>query len=88
MARTFSRDFVKFLLVTAMAICLPITMAGEAVALAFDGKPIGNDAGTTADIFGWLFAAAFFAVFVLVLIEQDRRLRAGHRPARSADTSH
>lgn len=88
MARLLSRDFVKFMLVAAMAVFLPITMAGEAVALVFDGQSVGNDAGTTADVFGWLFAAAFFVVFLLTLIEQDRRLRAGHRSSTSSHASH
>ena len=70
---------VKFLLFAAMAVCLPITMAGEAVALVYDGRPIGNEVGTAADVFGWAFAAAFLAVFLLSIYEQDRRLRRAQR---------
>ena len=75
----------KFLLAAAMAICLPITMAGEAVALVYDGKPIGNEVGTAADVFGWLFAAAFLLIFALVIFEQDWMMRT--RPAKR-DRSH
>ena len=78
MPRLLARP-VKLLLFAAMAICLPITMAGEAVALVYDGGPIGNEVGTAADVFGWLFAAAFIAVFVLVIVEQDRKGRATAR---------
>ena len=70
---------VKLLLFAAMAVCLPITMAGEAVALVYDGGPVGNEAGTAADLSGWLFAAAFLAVFLLAIYEQDRRLRRAQR---------
>ena len=77
--RSFSRDFVTFVLVAAMAVCLPLTVIGGAAALVFDGQPIGNDVGTFADVFGWLFAAAFIAVFVLVIGEQDRKGRATAR---------
>ena len=50
-------------------------MAGEAVALVYDGGAIGNEAGTAADVFGSLFAVAFLAVFLLAIYEQDRRMR-------------
>ena len=88
MARALSSGLVKLVLAAVMAVCLPLTMAGEAVALAFDGRPIGNDVGTAADVFGWLFAAAFLAVFLLMIVEQDRALRAGRRSSRSATASH
>ena len=78
MPRLLTRP-VKLLLFAAMAVCLPITMAGEAVALVYDGGPVGNEAGTTADVFGWAFAAAFLAVFLLAIYEQDRRLRRAQR---------
>ena len=78
MPRLLTRP-VKLLLFAAMAVCLPITMAGEAVALVYDGGPIGNDAGTAADVFGWAFAAAFLAVFLLSIYEQDRRMRRTQR---------
>ena len=70
---------VKLALFAAMAVCLPLTMAGEAVALVYDGRPIGNEAGTTADVFGWLFAVAFLAAFLLAVYEQDRRMRRRRR---------
>jgi len=66
---------VKILLFAAMAVCLPLTMAGEAVALVYDGGVVGNEAGTAADVFGSLFAVAFLAVFLLAIYEQDRRMR-------------
>ena len=78
MPRLLTRP-VKLLLFAAMAICLPITMAGEAVALVYDGGPIGNEVGTAADVLGWLFAAAFLSVFLLAIYEQDRRLRRARR---------
>ena len=74
MPRLLTRP-VKLLLFAAMAVCLPITMAGETVALVYDGGAIGNEAGTAADVFGWLFAVAFLAVFLLAIYEQDRRMR-------------
>ena len=74
MPRLLTRP-VKILLFAAMAVCLPLTMAGEAVALVYDGGAIGNEAGTTADVFGSLFAVAFLAVFLLAIYEQDRRMR-------------
>ena len=77
--KSLSRDLIKFVLVTAMAVCLPLTMVGEAAALVFNGETIGNDVGTFADVFGWLFAAAFIAIFVLVIAEQDRKGRARER---------
>ena len=70
---------VKLVLFAAMAICLPITMAGEAVALVYDGGPIGREVATATDVFGWLFTVAFLAVFVLAVYEQDRRMRAARR---------
>ena len=78
MPRLLTRP-VKLLLFAAMAVCLPITMAGEAVALVYDGGPIGNEAGTAADVFGWAFATAFLAVFLLSIYEQDRRMRRTQR---------
>jgi hypothetical protein len=74
MPRLLTRP-VKILLFAAMAVCLPLTMAGEAVALVYDGGAIGNEAGTAADVFGWLFAVAFLAVFLLAIYEQDRHMR-------------
>jgi len=74
MPRLLTRP-VKILLFAAMAVCLPLTMAGEAVALVYDGGVVGNEAGTAADVFGWLFAVAFLAVFLLAIYEQDRRMR-------------
>ena len=74
MPRLLTRP-VKILLFAAMAVCLPLTMAGEAVALVYDGRAIGNEAGTAADVFGSLFAVAFLAVFLLAIYEQDRRMR-------------
>jgi hypothetical protein len=71
-----------------MAVALPLAMAGEAVALAFYGKPLGNGAGTAADVFGWVFAAAFLAVFVLMIADQERKMRAGHRPKGSSQPGH
>jgi hypothetical protein len=78
MPRLLTRP-VMLLLFAAMAVCLPITMAGEAVALVYNGQPIGNEAGTAADVFGWLFAGAFLVVFLLVIYEQDRRMRVAER---------
>jgi hypothetical protein len=74
MPRLLTRP-VKILLFAAMAVCLPLTMAGEAVVLVYDGGAIGNEAGTAADVFGSLFAVAFLAVFLLAIYEQDRRMR-------------
>jgi hypothetical protein len=74
MPRLLTRP-VKILLFAAMAVCLPLTMAGEAVALVYDGGVVGNEAGTAADVFGSLFAVAFLAVFLLAIYEQDRRMR-------------
>ncbi|HEX2539321.1 MAG TPA: hypothetical protein VHL13_13640 [Pseudolabrys sp.] len=74
MPRLLTRP-VKILLFAAMAVCLPLTMASEAVALVYDGGVVGNEAGTAADLFGWLFAVAFLAVFLLAIYEQDRRMR-------------
>lgn len=70
---------VKLVLFAAMAVLLPLTMAGEAVALVFNGQPIGNEVGTVSDVFGWLFAAVFLTVFIMVIAEQERRLRAADR---------
>ncbi len=88
MARAFSRSLATFVLFVAMAVSLPITMAGEAVALAFNGGAIGNEAGTAADVFGWVFAAAFVAAFVLSVAEQERRFRAGYRSNSGARSGH
>ena len=74
MPRLLTRP-VKILLFAAMAVCLPLTMAGEAVALVYDGGAIGNEAGRAADVCGSLFAVAFLAVFLLAIYEQDRRMR-------------
>jgi hypothetical protein len=81
----FQSRLAKLALTAAMAVCLPITLAGEAVALAFDGKPLGNEVGTAADVFGWLFTVAFVAIFILMVVEQDKIMRARaakHDPTR------
>ena len=70
---------VKLVLFAAMAVCLPLTMAGEAVALVYDGRQIGSEVATASDVLGWLFTAAFLAVFLLAIYEQDRRMRAARR---------
>ena len=75
MPRLQSR-LAKLVLATAMAVTLPITVAGEAVALAFDGKPLGNEVGTVTDVFAWLFTIAFVAIFILMIVDQDRMMRA------------
>ena len=85
--KSFSRELIKFGLVAAMAVCLPLTMVGEAAALVFNGEPIGNDVGTVADVFGWLFAAAFLTIFLLVIVEQNRKGRARARAA-AGQSSH
>jgi len=78
MPRLLTRP-VKLLLFAAMAVCLPITMAGEAVALVYDGGPIGNEAGTAADVFGWAVAAAVLAASLLAVYVLYRRLRRAQR---------
>ncbi|HXD43748.1 MAG TPA: hypothetical protein VN655_01335 [Pseudolabrys sp.] len=72
----FQSRLVKLILAAAMAVTLPITLAGEAVALAFDGKPLGSEVGTATDVFAWLFTAAFVAIFILMVVDQDRMMRA------------
>jgi len=75
---------IKLVLFAAMAALLPITMAGEAVALAYNGEPIGNQVGTVTDVLGWLFAAAFLTVFILMIADQNRRMRAADRQRAAA----
>jgi hypothetical protein len=86
MPRLLSRP-AKLLLFVAMAVCLPIALASEAVALVFDSQTLGNEVGTAADVFGWLFAVVFLTVFILAIIEQDRAMRARQGP-RSSPASH
>lgn len=88
MPRSLSRDVLNLVLFAAMALCLPIVLAGEAVALAFDGQAIGNEAGTAADVFGWLFAAAFLVAFLLTILAQDRAMRNRQAPGPRSHASH
>ena len=41
-----------------------------AVALIWNGQTIGNSAATTADVIGSVFSVAFFAAFVLRMVEE------------------
>lgn len=88
MPRILFNDVVKLLLVAAMAIFLPLILAGEAVALVFDGQVVGNDVGTAADVLGWLFAAAFLALFLMMIIEKDRQFRAQRKVSTASRPSH
>jgi hypothetical protein len=64
---------VIVILGVVMAVCLPLTLITGAVALIWNGQPIGNTATTTADVFAYAFSAAFFAAFVLRMTEERSR---------------
>ena len=64
------RDLASIALFGFMAVCLAFALAGEGIDLAWLNKPIGNIAGDVADGFGWAFAVALIALFVLIVSDQ------------------
>ena len=51
---------INFVLVAAMGVCLLLVMIAGTAGLVWNGKAPGDIAGSVADVFAWLFAAAFF----------------------------
>lgn len=65
-----SRENIVVILGAVMVVCLPLTIVAGAVALIWNGQTIGNSAATTADVIGSVFSVAFFAAFVLRMVEE------------------
>jgi len=65
-----SRENIVVILGAVMIVCLPLTIVAGAVGLIWNGQTIGNSAATTADVIGSVFSVAFFAAFVLRMVEE------------------
>jgi hypothetical protein len=72
-SKLVSRANVHALLGVITIVCLPLTIVSFFVALIWAGQPIGNMAITTADAFASIFSVAFFAAFVLAMVDQRSR---------------
>ena len=68
-----SGERVIIFLGTTMVICLPLAIVTFVIAVIWNGQPFGNTATTIADVFGSVFSVAFFAAFVLKMIEERTR---------------
>ena len=77
------RETASVVLVGILLVCLVFTLASEAVDLVWLRQPAGMIAWNVADVFGWLFAAALIAEFVVVASMDDpRQRRPGVKPFR------
>ena len=68
-----SGERVIIFLGAAMVVCLPLTIVTFVIALIWNGQPFGNTATTIADVFASAFSVAFFAAFVLKMVEERTR---------------
>lgn len=66
-----SRQGVITILGAAMVAFLTLTILTFPAALIWIGQPLGNAAKTSADAFASGFSVAFFAAFVLAMVEQQ-----------------
>ncbi len=76
------REVVSLWLIGIMLVCLAFALMSETVDFVWLRQPVGNIAWNVADVFGWLFAVALIAEFVIVASMQDRRPRSGTEPVR------
>jgi len=60
-------------LLPVMIVSLLLTVVAGTLALVWNGQPIGDNVATAADIFGWLFAAAFSAAFFHAVWREQRK---------------
>ena len=65
-------ETIKLVLFAVMAVSLALVVIAGAVFLIWNGQPIGNSASMVADVFAWLFTAAFVIAFLLSMFEQRR----------------
>lgn len=72
-----TREVISLWLVGIILVCLVFALTGEAIDFVWLRQPIGNIAWNVADVFGWLFAIALVAEFIIVVSMQDRRPRPG-----------
>ena len=66
------RDNVHVGLGIIMIVCIALIVVTFPVALIWNGQPAGAAAALITDGFAWLFAAAFFAAFVLSMFGQRK----------------
>ncbi len=76
------REVVSLWLIGIMLVCLVFALTSETIDFVWLRQPVGNIAWNVADVFGWLFAAALIAEFVIVASMQDRRPRPDSKPFR------
>lgn len=69
---SFGGETINLVLFAVMAIALALVIVAGAVFLIWNSEPIGNTASMVADVFAWIFAAAFSIAFLLSMIEQRR----------------
>ena len=69
------RQTASVVLAGVIAVCLLFTFAGEAIDFLWFRQPLGNIGWTVAEAFGWLFAVALIAEFVIVASMQDANRR-------------
>jgi nucleoside recognition membrane protein YjiH len=70
-----SRDGASAILLSIMAICLPLAVAGQMTAIFLQRGPVRYDLSTASDVFGWLFTIAFILTMLLTISVEERRLR-------------
>jgi hypothetical protein len=58
-----------------MTVCLPLAVVGQLIAIFLHRGVVRTDLATGADVFGWLFTAAFVLTMLLTLYVEERRLR-------------
>jgi hypothetical protein len=76
MTRTLlSREGASRIFLSIMAICLPLAVAGQMTAICLQRGTVRYDLATGADVFGWLFTAAFLLTMLLTICVEERRLR-------------
>lgn len=64
---------VRLLLLPVMIVSLLLAVATGAAALVLNGQPSGDKAADAADVFGWVFAGAFLAAFVLAILQERKQ---------------
>lgn len=76
MTRTLlSRDGASTILLSVMAVCLPLAVAGQMIAIFLQSGSVRSDLGAASDVFGWLFTVAFALTMLLTIFVEERRLR-------------
>ncbi len=63
---------VRVLLLPVMIVSLLLAVVTGAAALVLNGQPAAGTVADAADVFGWVFAAAFLTAFIAMVLRGNR----------------